>query len=251
MRAAIILLCFAILQGCSSHPVAPVTDRSTASGRHAIKRNYLKNKRYHFVKKGETLFSIATLYGIDYHQLARWNGIERTYRIYPGERLNLRPVKRRRRRAVKPRSRRRSARRSRPSWRTRRPVRTNVRARRLKWQWPVRGRLVKRFRRWEPGKKGINIAGRPGQTIRAAAGGEVLYSGSGLIRYGKLIIIRHNHLYVSTYAHNRTLYVKQGDRVKAGQKIADMGSTGTNRTMLHFEIRYRGKPVDPLRYLPR
>jgi lipoprotein NlpD len=227
-----------------------VTDRSTSPGRHTSKTNHLKNKRYHFVKKGETLFSIATLYGIDYTDLARWNGIARSYRIYPGERLNLRPGKRHRKRVTRHRGKRRSSPKRRTR-RTRRPIRTRARSSRLKWHWPVRGRLLKRFRRWKPGKKGINIAGRPGQTIRAAAGGEVLYSGSGLIRYGKLIIIRHNHLYVSTYAHNRKLYVKQGDKVKAGQRIADMGSTGTNRTMLHFEIRYRGKPVDPLRYLPR
>ncbi len=249
MRGAVLLLLLVMLPGCGTRPVVPVSDRSIGQKARAEKRINLKKPRYHIVKKGETLFSIANLYGIDYQRLARWNGAEHDYRIYIGERLRLSPPRRRTRRGHAHHRKRVRQRRYRPS-RTRR--RSAVAGRvRLKWQWPVRGRLIRRFRRWQPGKKGIDIAGKRGEPIRAAAAGEVLYSGSGLIRYGKLIIIRHGPWYVSTYAHNSRVYVRQGDRVKAGQHIADMGSTGTTRVMLHFEIRYRGRPVDPLRYLPR
>jgi lipoprotein NlpD len=110
---------------------------------------------------------------------------------------------------------------------------------------------VRGFSSTDSGKKGIAIAGRPGATIIAAAAGKVVYSGEGLLRYGKLIIIKHNNTYFSAYAHNRRLLAKEGSQVKSGQKIAEMGRTGTDRTMLHFEIRKDGKSVNPLYYLPK
>lgn len=101
------------------------------------------------------------------------------------------------------------------------------------------------------GCKGINISGYPGQVIRATQSGRVAYAGEGLRGYGKLLIIKHNDLYLSAYAHNRDLLVREGAWVKAGQGIARMGKTGSRRVMLHFEIRRSGLPVDPLRYLPQ
>ncbi|MGD2161376.1 MAG: peptidoglycan DD-metalloendopeptidase family protein, partial [Gammaproteobacteria bacterium] len=94
------------------------------------------------------------------------------------------------------------------------------------------------------------IAGNEGKTIKAAAAGKVVYSGNGLISYGNLVIIKHNRSYLSAYAHNRKLLVKEGDTIKAGQKIAELGRTGTDSPRLHFEIRKNGKPVNPLKYLP-
>ena len=102
-----------------------------------------------------------------------------------------------------------------------------------------------------PGRKGINIAGKAGQAIIAAASGKVVYSGNGLPRYGNLLIIKHNDVYLSAYAHSEKLLVKEGEVVTAGQKIALMGRTGTQRDQLHFEIRRNGKPVDPIRFLPK
>jgi lipoprotein NlpD len=99
--------------------------------------------------------------------------------------------------------------------------------------------------------QGINIAGKNGQDVRAAADGVVVYSGAGLIGYGELLIIKHNNEWISAYAHNQKRLVAEGTRVKAGQLIAEMGQTGTIRSMLHFEIRRNGKPVDPLLYLPK
>lgn len=102
-----------------------------------------------------------------------------------------------------------------------------------------------------PGRKGIDIAGRVGQFINAAASGRVVYSGGGLVGYGKIIIIKHSKTYLSAYAFNEKLFVKEGQEVRAGQLIAAMGRNGNGRPMLHFEIRRDGKPVDPLRYLPK
>jgi len=120
------------------------------------------------------------------------------------------------------------------------------------WYWPTKqGKVIQRYHAHEPGKRGLQLSGLTGQAIFSAADGRVVYSGSGLTRYGKLIIIKHNATFLSAYAHNRRLLVKEGERIRAGQKIAEMGSTGTNRIKLHFEIRRNGKPVDPLRYLPK
>jgi lipoprotein NlpD len=117
------------------------------------------------------------------------------------------------------------------------------------WIWPARGRLLHGFSEG-PNPKGVAIAGDAGQPVFASASGKVVYSGSGLRGYGKLIIIKHSDTYLSVYAHNRALLVKEGERVARGQKIAEMGDSDSDRVALHFEIRRLGKPVDPLRYLP-
>jgi lipoprotein NlpD len=117
------------------------------------------------------------------------------------------------------------------------------------WVWPARGALLHGFNEG-PNPKGVAIGGELGQAIVASADGKVVYSGSGLRGYGKLVIIKHDSTYLSVYAHNRTLLVKEGERVTKGQKIAEMGNTDAGRVALHFEIRRLGKPVDPLQYLP-
>lgn len=119
----------------------------------------------------------------------------------------------------------------------------------LTWVWPATGSVLRGFS--EGGNKGLDISGRTGLPVYAAARGRVVYSGSGLVGYGKLIIIKHNKSYLSAYAHNDKLLVKEGDSVKGGQRIAQMGQTGTQEVKLHFEIRRDGRPVDPLIYLPR
>ena len=121
----------------------------------------------------------------------------------------------------------------------------------IKWQWPTNGRIVTGFSSAEGGNKGLDIAGNKGQDVRAAAAGKVVYAGNALQGYGNLIIIKHTDDFLSAYAHNNTIEVDEQDTVKAGQKIATLGSTGTNTNKLHFEIRYKGKSVDPARYLPR
>lgn len=119
----------------------------------------------------------------------------------------------------------------------------------IAWSWPAKGTIVATFNE-NGGTKGLQIAGEMGQPVLASAGGRVVYTGSGLRGYGNLVIIKHNSTYLSAYAHNRTVLVKQGDNVTRGQKIAEMGNSDASRVMLHFEIRRLGKPVDPAKFLP-
>nr|WP_255431561.1 murein hydrolase activator NlpD [Buttiauxella sp. B2] len=119
------------------------------------------------------------------------------------------------------------------------------------WRWPTDGKVIENFSATEGGNKGIDIAGSKGQAIVATASGRVVYAGNALRGYGNLIIIKHNDDYLSAYAHNDTMLVREQQEITAGQKIATMGSTGTSSTRLHFEIRYKGKSVNPLRYLPQ
>lgn len=121
----------------------------------------------------------------------------------------------------------------------------------LTWRWPTRGRVIQGFSLAEQGNKGLDIAGRRGQSVVAAASGRVVYAGSALRGYGNLIIIKHDEDYLSAYAHNDSLLVKEQQDVKAGQHIADMGSSDAEDVRLHFEIRYRGQSVNPMRFLPK
>lgn len=118
------------------------------------------------------------------------------------------------------------------------------------WAWPTPGKVVGTYAGGDPTRQGIDIAGDAGQPVRAARDGEVVYSGAGLIGYGELVIIKHSPELLSAYGHNRVRLVKEGDKVKAGQKIAEMGKNAANRVLLHFEVRKNGKPVDPLPLLP-
>lgn len=118
----------------------------------------------------------------------------------------------------------------------------------IAWIWPAQGQTVGTYD--EKGNKGVDIAGKEGDSVIAAAPGRVVYSGTGLRGYGKLVIIKHNNTYLSAYAHNKNILVKEGQQVSKGQKIAEMGNTDADRVKLHFEVRRLGKPVDPLKYLP-
>ncbi len=126
-----------------------------------------------------------------------------------------------------------------------------AKAKKVTWDWPTKGRIVAGFSNSESGNKGLDIAGSYGQDIVAAGDGRVMYAGNALRGYGNLIIIRHDDNYLSAYAHNDSLFVSEGQSIKQGQKIASMGSSGTDSVRLHFEIRYKGKSVNPLRYLPK
>ena len=205
----------------------------------------------HTVSKGDTLFSIAWRYGHDYKTLASWNRIKPPFVIYPGQVIQLKPVKRRRAEQPPPVTRKQSLEKPQVQQQNtaRRKAAATAAARGIRWQWPARGKLLKPSS--PTAQKGISISGRTGQKIVAAATGEVVYSGSGLRGYGNLIIIKHNDTYLSAYAYNRELIVKEGEMVKAGQQISTMGLDGKGAPVLHFEIRKNGKPVDPLRQLPR
>lgn len=190
------------------------------------------------VRKGDTLFALAQQHNIDAKQLAAINGLKSPYIIRPGQTLKLSATKKSNRSPKSTPTKKRPA-----------PVPVDNKA--ITWHWPVQGKLITTFKSNKTGRKGIDIAGSEGKDIRAAASGRVVYSGNGLISYGNLVIIKHNRSYLSAYAHNRRLLVKEGDAIKAGQKIAELGKTGTDSPRLHFEIRKNGKPVNPLSYLPR
>jgi lipoprotein NlpD len=118
----------------------------------------------------------------------------------------------------------------------------------ISWIWPTKGVVLAGFD--EVKNKGLDIGGALGDQVLAAADGRVVYVGAGLRGYGNLIILKHNNTYLSAYAHNHTLLVKEDQSVRKGQKIAEMGSSDVDRVKLHFEVRRQGKPVDPLKYLP-
>lgn len=118
----------------------------------------------------------------------------------------------------------------------------------IEWGWPAAGKIIAGFN--ETSSKGVDLAGKPGDAVLAAAGGRVVYAGTGLRGYGKLVIVKHDNSYLSAYAHNQALLVKEGQAVNKGQKIAELGDTDSDRPKLHFEIRRQGKPVDPGKYLP-
>lgn len=120
----------------------------------------------------------------------------------------------------------------------------------INWRWPHGGTVIAGYSTSGKVNKGIDIAGQAGDAVRAAASGNVVYAGNGLLGYGNLIIVNHNEHYLSAYAHNRKILVQEGEDVTAGQVIAELGSSGAERPMLHFEIRKNGNPVDPLHYLP-
>ncbi len=211
----------------------------------------------HKVLKGETLYSIAYLHGLDYRELAAWNRISKPYTIYPGQRLQLKgprvPLKAA---TTATTSAKKPSRAKQSPSTTRKKTVVSKKSKASKpvkhgWVWPTRGKVIQKYSPKGRGNKGIDIAGKPGQPILAASSGKVVYSGDGLPGYGNLIIVKHSEQYLSAYAHNRKLLVREGRTVTRGQKIAEMGSTGTQSPRLHFEIRRHGKPVNPLRYLPK
>jgi len=289
------------LSSCTS-TYAPVEQR----GSKYSSKNYHNGPLpyYHTVRKGDTLYSIAWKYGLDYKQIAYSNHIKSPYRIYAGQKLRLRPAYKKtaykksarasssgstRKYASKTSSKTKvsgssgrnkssskykqksSSKKTITSTKTRsskkstgshakhgsttKAVSKNKTAafkgnKRLKWIWPVKGKIIQRYSPGS-GKKGIDISAPRGTLIKSAEAGKVVYSGQGLVGYGRLVIIKHNDTYLSAYAHNQQLLVNEGQLVKKGQSIARLGRSGTNRYKLHFEIRKNGKPVNPISYLPR
>ncbi len=204
------------------------------------------------VKKSDTLYSIAWRYGRDYMQLAKWNGIDVSKPIHPGQRLRLIKPDRQTSAAgvaVKP------ATTAVDSSKTSRPVATSddggISSGRDpgEWVWPTEGKPLNTFMASRLDRRGIDIAGKLGQSVLAAADGRVVYSGNGLAGYGNLIIIKHSDTYLSAYAYCQERLVKEGAAVEAGKIVAKMGDRD-DTPKLHFEIRRNGKPVDPMKYLP-
>ncbi|MET0288717.1 MAG: peptidoglycan DD-metalloendopeptidase family protein [Pseudoxanthomonas sp.] len=203
------------------------------------------------IERGDTLYGVASRNDILATDLAAWNGIPAPYTIYPGQTLKLYPPGAKGGSTAATPAPRPST--PRPATPTTAPAATPPPApvnSGISWRWPADGQVIGRFTNGDQTKQGIDIAGTGGQPVRATADGVVVYSGAGLVGYGELIIVKHNEAWLSAYGHNRKRLVNEGQNVKSGQQIAEMGRSGAARDMLHFEIRYNGKPVDPLSYLP-
>lgn len=258
-RGNLFVVLLTLLAGCAGEVVrAPVEERSPTPSRR-IER--------HVVSPGETLFSIAWSYGIDFRQLASTNGIGPPYTIRPGQQLRLPWASSARPGGVVAASGKSPSAGSAPGTgvtgkdggttgsargTTERPSRAAANPLPAgPWQWPARGRVVAGFRPTSPVHKGIDIRGELGEPVYAANDGKVVYAGSGLVGYGNLLIVKHSDRYLSAYAHNNRLLVGEGAQVKAGDRIAEIGDSGTDSAKLHFEIRCDGEPVDPLRMLPK
>ncbi|MCW8924783.1 MAG: peptidoglycan DD-metalloendopeptidase family protein [Xanthomonadales bacterium] len=274
LRAAVFMIAavfaLTLFPACGGHQPAQVEEQSTL-----VKKRRLNFDGTYSVRTGDTLYAIAFHYGMDPQELAGWNGIARPYVIYPGQKLRMLapkpgtvtrkdhssvkvsavkpPAQATTRPAVtaKPAA---AAERAEPMVKTQvpavKPEPIPLDADPVNWRWPTQGRILRGFVANNPSRNGLDITGREGQAVNATAAGQVVYSGNGLIGYGELIIIRHSEKMLSAYAHNKVRLVKEHDRVTAGQKIAEMGRNTSNETLLHFEIRVRGKPVNPLNYLP-
>ena len=271
-----------MLQACS-RAAAPVQQRQVVEEPEPVttqrsipvkpsqeRRNLTNNSGFHVVEKGDTLYSIAFRYSKDFKNVAAWNSIPSPYTIYPGQVIRLIEPKTSISNNTKPNKKKGETLQSKTTKKlpskntlpkqtvakqpaTTKPVNNASKPALpkgpVKWSWPTSGKIVNSNS--PTSKKGIDISGKNGQTIKAAAEGDVVYSGSGLFGYGKLIIIKHNETYLSAYAYNSKLLVKEGDRVKTGQAISHMGQDHSGRTVLHFEIRKNGKPINPIKYLPK
>lgn len=198
----------------------------------------------HRVERGETLYSIAFRYGLDFRALAANNRIGEPYTIYPGQKLRLQL----RKASPAPDATAQASVLVPPAVPAASPVQKAVPD---AWQWPVPGKVIGSFNVKVIGPKGIALGGNIGDPVRAARGGRVVYTGSSLVGYGQLVIIKHDDVYLSAYAHNSKILVKEGDTVRAGAVIGAMGSSGSDRIQLHFEVRRNGDPIDPLSVLPR
>jgi len=249
-RLVILVTTLTVLTACSSGGGFVSVDQKFGKGKTA--------SGIHLVREGDTLYSIAWRYGLDYRELANANSISPPHTIYPGQRIDIdytaaeaarAPTVTVRNPSISPKPVTQPVQvKSGNSHNSPKPVPTGPVS---SWQWPSDGKIIGQFSTRKPVNKGIDLAGSLGESVLAAAAGTVVYAGTGLRGYGNLVIIRHNEKFLSAYAHASRITVSEGQEVKAGGKIAEKGSTGTDRVKLHFEIRENGKPVNPLKYLPK
>ncbi|PAJ73462.1 peptidoglycan-binding protein [Pseudoalteromonas sp. NBT06-2] len=262
-------LCLSIV-GCSQR-VTPAPVSSLSSGHTSLQQKIKIKGGSYIVKKGETLYAISFRANKDFRDLAKINGISKPYKIYPGQKLRLNALLNIKKKAhhlpekpvlstsykqknnnmskkdlVQPKKAEYVEKQANNLSKTK----NTQYAKKVVWQWPAKGKVIRRFSNKDNGFKGILIANKRNTSIKAASHGTVVYAGSALKGYGQLIIVKHNDDYLSAYAHNKRLLVMEKQEVKAGQLIAEMGSSDAKMTGLRFEIRYRGKSVNPVKYLP-
>jgi len=233
------------LASCVAQKPAPVVDRSARAasqasrpGAHAPQpATQPAAEGFYAVRRGDTLYSIALEHGADYRELAQWNSLDDPAKIRVGQLLRVRPPEDRAVEIGRPRILGRVE---------GRPLDGSPSL--LQFIWPARGKVIAGFA--EPRSKGIDIDGKLGDPVVAAAAGRVTYIGSGIPGLGKLVVIKHDNGFITVYAHNRDIVVKEQQSVARGQKIAELGNTDADRPKLHFQIRKGAAAVDPMRYLP-
>ncbi len=273
IRVLLVLCVAGAIGACSSASYVrkdqPSSEKPTRSSTVAA-RPSISGPSYR-VAKGDTLYGIAFRNGVDFRDLARWNNISSPFTIYVGQTLRLGPAGSVVTGTSASSSTARTSPPSVPASTNTKPAPTGPAAAAsagsvtsapppssqhppsmnsgpVSFSWPLEGALLSRYVSGDPARAGIDIGGKAGTQVKAAADGEVVYSGNGLVLYGELIIIKHTNSLLSAYARNGRRLVEEGSRVKAGQPIAEIGSS---RQQLHFEIRRDGKPVNPLEYLPK
>lgn len=256
MMRAVLLCVLLALAGCSHVPPPVEESKVVVKGSKAPAR-----PDFHIVERGDTLYSIAFRYGLDFRGLAAANGIREPFTIFPGQKLRLgtaKPVQSLPKTVTRPTPPPpakpvvgKAPGKPQPAVAAPATGASGMAPMQGPWAWPVPGAVIGGFNPNGIGPKGIALAGTAGDPVRAARDGRVVYTGSSLVGYGQLVILKHDDVYLSAYAHNSKLRVKEGDQVKAGDVLAEMGSSGTDRTKLHFEVRRNGDPIDPLTVLPR
>lgn len=269
--AVALALVAALLGGCSSKMLnhAPVEDRGTAGGKaapvamdpttQAVKQppgfENAGKPGYYTVKPGDTLIRIGLETGQSSKDIARWSSLENPNKIEVGQVLRVVPPAAGTARPVAAVTATPATPASAPvadkaasSAPAPAPAATGSGEDEIAWIWPTNGAVLAGFD--EVKNKGLDIGGTAGDPVVAAADGRVVYVGAGLRGYGNLIILKHNNTYLTAYAHNQTLLIKEDQSVRKGQKIAEMGNSDADRVKLHFEVRRQGKPVDPAKYLP-
>jgi lipoprotein NlpD len=254
------------LSGCASDSFHYQNGSSQSTSNNA-QVSALPKSGYYRVKKGDTLFAIAFRYGIDYRKLAQTNRIPSPYVIYPQQKIRLNVSSsssvvastasnsKAKIAITSPKKQADGAKNSikkKVNGSTKNTKSSPIPTKNtLKWQWPIKGFVVRGFSNAGVSSKGIDIKSDIGKPVQAAEDGIVVYSGNGLIGYGNLVIVKHNDEYLSAYAYNRSILVKEQQVVKAGDSLAIIGGKGEERPLLHFEIRRDGQPIDPLTVLPK
>ncbi|WP_236574306.1 peptidoglycan DD-metalloendopeptidase family protein [Hydrogenophaga sp. PBL-H3] len=260
-----VLAALLVTAGCSTRRVsgpAPVEDRAMGRSTEAVVQPGAENAGkpgYYTVKSGDTLFRIALDNGQNWRDIQAWNSLTNPNAIEVGQVLRVQPP------AAAPHAAAVASTPVSPAGVVARPLTeaapaaapipapapapASAGADELNFVWPAQGTVVSSFD--ETTNKGVSIAGKIGDPVLAAADGRVVYAGAGLRGYGNLIILKHNNTYLTAYAHNQALLVREDQAVRQGQKIAEMGSSDADRVKLHFEVRRLGKPVDPIGYLPK
>ena len=261
LRVLLVLAVAFCLAACSTPPrtkQATITDRSSNIGATVPTPDAVPPGFYR-VKRGDTLLRIALDNGQSYRDIAAWNNItdpnlievDQLLRVRPppGPRVSTKPIeplKPADSKDAKPAADKKAA----PKKVEEKEVaeaKADAVDPPIKLSWPAKGKVVEEFS--EGKNKGIDIAGKLGEPIQAASDGKVVYAGNSLRGYGNLVIVKHDNTYLTAYAHNRTLLVKEGDSVRKGQRIAEMGDSDANMVKLHFEVRVNGKPVNPMQFL--